>query len=62
MSPETVKGNAGTLRGVGSQCSVAGRIIQNGNAKSFYIWRLLLYFYINMSISDTLYIETTLTK
>ena len=66
MCPERVKGNAGVsalpVWGVGSPFSIAGRVIQNDHPKSFYIWRLLLYFYINTNISDILNIETTLTK
>lgn len=48
MCPERVKGNAGVsalpLWSVGSPFSIAGRVIQNDHPKSFYIWRLLLYF------------------
>ena len=66
MCPERVKGNAGVsalpLWGVGSPFSIAGRVIQNDHPKSFYIWRLLLYFLHKYNISDTLNIETTLTK
>lgn len=62
MGPERTKGDTETFRGIGSQCSVGGRIIQNGKSKSLFIWRLLLYFCINMSISDVLDFETILTK
>lgn len=62
MGAERTKGDAETFRGIDSQCSVGGRIIQNDKPKSLYNWRLLLYFHINMSISDVLGFETTLTK